>query len=94
VPRGYLQVYHPEKPLARRIFCTKPGWCFICSCIFFVANTFFVFQETFFPGEGDGQNRACAPIDNWAREEQEEEEEARGASPIGSKQLLLRIYEG
>jgi hypothetical protein len=61
---AYIQVYHSEKTLARKIFCTLPGWCFIFSCIFFVANTYFVLDETFFPGEGEGQNRACAPIDD------------------------------
>lgn len=61
---SYMQIYHGEKTRVRRLFCTLPGWCLICSSIFFVVNTYFVLDEVFFPGEGEGQNRACAPIDD------------------------------
>ena len=61
---AYVKVYHGEKTWPRRIFCTLPGWCFIISCVFFVVNTYFVLDETFFPGEGEGQNRNCAPVDD------------------------------
>ena len=62
---SYMMIYHPEKSLTQQILCTRPGWCFIASCIFFFVNTFFVIYNEIFvdANPGDGANRACAPLE-------------------------------